>query len=607
MATNAENLNIILRAEVKDLNKKLNDANRRIDYFSKQANANLGKTTKAFDLLGAATSKLGITMSTGALATGMVRAMDNAIKTAVEIGNLSRVAGISTDAFQKFAYASQTVGIEQSKLSDILKDVNDKFGDYMATGAGPLADFFDNIAPKVGLTKNAFVGLSSDQALGKYVKALQDAGVNQQEMTFYMEALASDATALVPLLADNAAGLTRIGEEAAKAGALLDSGMIKNAENMQKRWIEVLGIMESYWNTFWLTIGMGIDEIFNITDEAKIKDQMAAVDSAIEDIKNYGAELQRFREANKNILEGGASPFKDTVVTELNALQNNLRAAQTAYQTAVDVANATKQRMDERGQVVRLTPVVTTEGYGTGGTAAAVDAAEKIIKAYDSVAASLNPLIALQAKYKQEQEAINAALAIGHISQARANELLDQAKNKYQKATGEAVDYSSAINAMASGLESSFMSLIDGSESFADSMKNTAAAVIRELYRVLVVQQLVNAAMGAFGYKNVGGTYIKTNASGGTLQAGTPSLVGENGPELIVPSRGSRILSHADTMNALGGGGQVVVNQTFQFSANGDESVKKIIAQSAPQIAMMTQQQIMDSRRRGGQMKAVFG
>jgi hypothetical protein len=55
------------------------------------------------------------------------------------------------------------------------------------------------------------------------------------------------------------------------------------------------------------------------------------------------------------------------------------------------------------------------------------------------------------------------------------------------------------------------------------------------------------------------------------------------------------------------GGGAVTIQQNFNFAANGDESVKKLIAQAAPKIAALTQQQIMDSRRRGGQMKAVFG
>ncbi len=69
----------------------------------------------------------------------------------------------------------------------------------------------------------------------------------------------------------------------------------------------------------------------------------------------------------------------------------------------------------------------------------------------------------------------------------------------------------------------------------------------------------------------------------------------------MVPSSNGAIIPN----NQMGGG--VVVQQTFNFAANGDESVKQIIAQQAPKIAKMTQQSIMESRRRGGQMKAVFG
>jgi phage-related minor tail protein len=82
-------------------------------------------------------------------------------------------------------------------------------------------------------------------------------------------------------------------------------------------------------------------------------------------------------------------------------------------------------------------------------------------------------------------------------------------------------------------------------------------------------------------------------------------VMGEAGPEAIMPLKRGKDGKLGVQMN--GGSSTVVVNQSFNFSANGDESVKKIIAQAAPQIAMMTQQQIMDSRRRGGSMKATFG
>ena len=55
------------------------------------------------------------------------------------------------------------------------------------------------------------------------------------------------------------------------------------------------------------------------------------------------------------------------------------------------------------------------------------------------------------------------------------------------------------------------------------------------------------------------------------------------------------------------GGATTTVVQNFNFSANGDDSVKRIIAQAAPKIAQMTKSEIMNDRRRGGAMKATFG
>lgn len=100
--------------------------------------------------------------------------------------------------------------MEQDKLSDIMKDVNDKFGDFMQTGGGEMADFFEKIAPKVGVTAQQFKGLSGPQILEKYYQTLQKANVSQAEMTFYMEAIANDATLLAPLLDNNGQKLKRV-------------------------------------------------------------------------------------------------------------------------------------------------------------------------------------------------------------------------------------------------------------------------------------------------------------------------------------------------------------------------------------------------------------
>ncbi|MDG9856341.1 phage tail tape measure protein [Pseudomonas nitroreducens] len=174
---------------------------------------------------------IGAGIAAGVTALGAITV--GAINSAKEISNLSSVANTSTTEFQKYAAGAKVVGIEQEKLADIFKDVNDKVGDFLNTGGGALADFFTNIAPKVGVTADDFRNLSGPQALGLYVHSLEKANVSQADMTFYMEAIASDATSLLPLLRNNSEGFTMLGDAAEAAGAIMDEKTIKSANELK--------------------------------------------------------------------------------------------------------------------------------------------------------------------------------------------------------------------------------------------------------------------------------------------------------------------------------------------------------------------------------------
>ncbi|WP_236202107.1 phage tail tape measure protein [Pseudomonas pseudonitroreducens] len=173
---------------------------------------------------------IGAGIAAGVTALGAITV--GAINSAKEISNLSSVANTSTTEFQKYAAGAKVVGIEQEKLADIFKDVNDKVGDFLNTGGGALADFFTNIAPKVGVTADDFRNLSGPQALGLYVQSLEKANVSQADMTFYMEAIASDATALLPLLRDGSKGFKTLGDAAEQAGAIMDKETIDAANRL---------------------------------------------------------------------------------------------------------------------------------------------------------------------------------------------------------------------------------------------------------------------------------------------------------------------------------------------------------------------------------------
>lgn len=184
----------------------------------------------AFAAVGAA-----VGAGAGAAAAAVVNWTREVSELSQEVEKLSRLSGTDAVTFQKWAAGAASVGIQQDKLADILKDTQDKVGDFLQTGGGPMKDFFEKIAPKVGLTADQFRKLSGPQALGAYVEALQRAGLSQNEMTFYMEAIANDSTLLLPLLLDNAKGMRDWGDQATKFGAIIGDDTSKAMKEFREQ------------------------------------------------------------------------------------------------------------------------------------------------------------------------------------------------------------------------------------------------------------------------------------------------------------------------------------------------------------------------------------
>ena len=178
---------------------------------------------------------------------------------------------------------------------------------------------------------------------------------------------------------------------------------------------------------------------------------------------------------------------------------------------------------------------------------------------------------------------------------------------------------------IANSMGDALTSIVDGTKSVSDAFKDMARAIIAELYQIYVVKQItgmissgIDSFMGFNASASANGNVFSNGnlvpyADGGVvggptyfpMNDGRTGLMGEAGPEAIMPLKRGK--NGKLGVQAEGGSGDVIIHQNFNFQANGDESVKKIIAQQAPAIANMTKKQILDDRRRGGQMKQAFG
>ena len=145
-------------------------------------------------------------------------------------------------------------------------------------------------------------------------------------------------------------------------------------------------------------------------------------------------------------------------------------------------------------------------------------------------------------------------------------------------------------------------------------MKQMAAEVIKELYRVLVVRQMVSGFLGATGLDLFTGPATGSYglpfgvASGGAVNAGQPYTVGEHGREIFVPSTAGRILSVPQSKDAVsGGGGDVIVQQTINVTTGVQQTVRNEIKSMMPQIAESAKSAVADARQRGGSYRRALG
>jgi len=657
MAISAEQLNIILSAQDKALTKALDRSTKNVNRFAKKSQQNLSRTSKSFDSLGKAAKRLAPIIA-AAVSVGAAR---NAITLGKEIADLARIAGTTAEEFQELAFAAKTVGIDQNKLSDIIKDMNDRVGDFLATGGGPMKDFFEQVAPLVGVTAEQFRNLSGPQALQLYANTLEKAGANQQDFTFFMEAMASDATALVPLLRNNASGFKEIGKQARDAGAIMSNETVAGAaaldakldtlgttiqtsftnmlinnqdelENLTNFIIntgipaieKLLGVLSSAASAS-AVIGNVLGELRGDTDIRTPRESVVdgilqkSTDTTRQSLESRLARLQsekqnlmdRIKKQIKQDIEKGLDPMLNVNIklqkSDLLSLTTEINNINSQISSLVNPTGPLKLTMKEGTPMIKPSPSASPNKGGLGINFIDEESTAAIreqVSAYEDLVRSLNPAVDATIQYAEQLEIINKELESGRISQNQANNMIDQARQKTQEARVAASEFASVFEVVESSIESAMMGLVSGTMSAKDAFKSMAAQIISELYRVLVVQEMVNAATSALG-GGVGGFLksaifgTRTRAGGGSVQAGNAYMTGESGRELFVPAQNGRILSPTQTRMA-GGGDSVTVVQNINISTGVQQTVRAEIKGMMPQIADNAKAAVLDAKRRGG-------
>lgn len=349
------NIGVKVGADIDPLRQELNKGSKEIQGFASRSTAALRTMASGFAIIG-----------TAAVAAGgaILKLAAASAAWADDISDMADAAGTSAEMFQEMTFASRTLGIEQQKLSDIMKNSQKNLGEFALTGGGPLKKFFDDVLYKTGQTKEAFRDLSGPQGLQQFYNALEKAKLPQDQIISQMEKLAAGSSTLIPLLRENGAGFAELGRQAREVGGIVSNEGVSSLADLNSKF-DLLKLSAA-------SSGRALAEL--LTPEVN-KFVEAAITAATETtsligrLKEWRAEKERqskLDEEATEIIENQSEATKQGTIVQKAAAsaindrlreQNDLMAESEALQKRLHIATETRNISDQQFAIERLAQI----------------------------------------------------------------------------------------------------------------------------------------------------------------------------------------------------------------------------------------------------------
>ena len=459
----------------------------------------------------------------------------------------SRAIGVQVESLSAWQYAARDVNIQGDKMADIFKDVSEKIGDAFANNAGEASE----VLRRLNLDIDAMARLSPDQQLLAVADALQNVQTHGEKVQA-LEALASDASLLLPLLEDNAAGLRRLSDEGRAAGAVLtdlESQRLKQVDDIMRK---VSASTQGFGKEFALAFGEPFADLVNYLTGTAIP------------AFRLLAERIGLIDTNINSLSDTEAVVRIEVLTERMAglkreMEIKIRDHVSTDGVLMEISQVTaeleklKRRRDE---IAAPLPDVTVPGVA--GTNAAVDNTAEL-EATANAFRLLDEQRVMDEKQRMREED-------AHLRRfANAQMLLDQqavldaevaaAKAAQEEKMGSIHQTLGNLTTLTASKSKSLFK-IGKAASIASAIINTHEAITKTMasvpYPFNIPLAIAQGAAGMVQVQNIKSQqFTGAREHGGPVVAGQPYLVGERRAEIFVPNQSGKILPDASA--GLGG------------------------------------------------------
>lgn len=305
MASNTEEITILLRARDKELKSVIDRNTRLISKFSREASqdtdraaksvdGNMQKMRGSFSSFGkAAVAGLGVGLITAALA-GVSSNVQATVADIAAIGDEAKRSGVSAAAFQEWKFVAQQNRIGLDQMVDGLKELNLRADEFIVTGGGPALEAFERLGYSAGDLSKKLKDPSALmlELIGRMGDLDTAAQIRVSDEIFG----GSAGERFVELVDQGSAGLQRTIDRGRELGAVLDDDVIARAAELDRKFGEIQARITSSFQSL-------------VVNGAEVLTSLAAQKTALEDIVTLQDEARLFSENPiSEEMRVGASP-----------------------------------------------------------------------------------------------------------------------------------------------------------------------------------------------------------------------------------------------------------------------------------------------------------
>lgn len=500
--------------------------------------------------LQAMATKLGVVSGVFTAVFGAV-ASSHVSKLSDELSKLASKTGLTVEQLSRLRYAA-----EQSDTDINSVAVGLRFLQKNMVEAGQGTKAAQEAFSQIGVNFRDIQGIGLEGQLQVLAEAISRLPDPAQRTAAALALFGKSGTELLPLFEEGAGGIQRMTEEADKMGATFSGVAAKNIKVMNDA---IKAVQNSFEGFAQRVIGF----------------IAPAITAAIKG-------LQILFEGLAAIVEG---TFKGVAYVILAALESILQGVKKALDFAsklgLPFASASANVEEFTGHITKLK--------------------ESLNKASDGQ----KTLGAETAKTAEALKKIGPAT----IQLEKVKESTKKLENVFRDAALDGVR----------GFGSALKDLVKGTEDAGAAFEKFALRVVESISDVIlqltVLEPMEDALRGMFSGKATGGDVSSGIGSflgdifggffadGGSFGAGKPIIVGERGPEMIIPNRSGYVVPNSD----MAGGGGVTVNQTIQITTGIQQTVRAEIQSMMPKIMAQTKAAVADARLRGGGFSSAMG